>query len=478
MTIKEKFFLGFSQLFRKRLEFDAQVKNPPGRLLSAHPNEVLVRGKLDLTDRVLDFPYALQQGTVVRNSEIQNRMYGFPGMETTLKEAGDELSHDYSEERRRLREHFLIRSRFVKGAHGRLTTMIRPRNQNIHTIAGLVARRRSSQIMNVEWQQGCHGMALNMSFSAFQSRSMEANGYQKREIRCLHFRKVNDAHPTFPGPPLDTATAKDYGANSSTEMFILDGVDGSISMVELDITDINGRKRRWICIEISKPLVQANGPVPSELIPMPRSYLKIAAPSDNVLVMTDMRDFDERPDLSQSPQLGDFKKLTIRGLGRGKNVNQVRLRMCSDGVPIFATGSKRSIPIASQIDDFLFAKNVTGLPWKETDRRVNNTTKALRKHEFWERYRSAAEVDKARWKSLQDVMARDDCVVDIEFGGEWYEVNPSVQAPQFICAPTVPLQTGLPPSAPSFRAQSAKKGCASSGSRRPGSSGLRNEVQL
>ncbi|OHW90218.1 hypothetical protein CSPAE12_11185, partial [Colletotrichum incanum] len=421
MSVKEKFFLGFSQLYRKTLESDAQVKRTPGHLISAHSNEVLARDRVDLNDRVLGFPYALQQETVFRNPEIQNRMYGFPGMETTLKETGDELSYDSSEERRRLSEHFLARSRFIKGAHERLATVVRPRNEKIHTIAGLVARRRSGQIMNIEWQQGYHGMALNMSFSAFQGRSMEANGYQKREIRCLHFREVDDAHQTFPGPPLDTATAEDHGANSSTEMFFQDGVDGSLSMVELDITDINGRKRRWICIEISKPLVQASGPVPSELIPMPSSYLKIAAPSDNVLVMTDTRDFDEWLDLSQSPQLDEFKKLTIRGTERGKDANQVRLRMCSDGVPIFATGSKRSIPIASRIDDFLFAKNVTGLPWKETDRRVNNSTKAIRKHEFWERYRSAAEVDKARWKSLQDAMARDDCVVDITFGGEWDE---------------------------------------------------------
>ncbi|GKT49883.1 uncharacterized protein ColSpa_10064 [Colletotrichum spaethianum] len=211
---------------------------------------------------------------------------------------------------------------------------------------------------------------------------------------------------------------------------------------------------------------------------MPRSYLKIAAPSDKVMVMTNTRNFDAWLDTSQTPQLGDFKRLTIRGPRRGKYAKQVRLRMCSDGVPIFATGSKRSIPIASRIDDFLFAKNVTGLPWKETDRRVSNATKAMRKHEFWERYRSAAEVDKAQWKSLQDAMARDDCVVDITFGGEWNQVGPNAQTPQVVWTPTVPLETKLSPSAPPFRPQGATTGSARSGNRRPGSSGLRNEVQL
>ncbi|EFQ32180.1 uncharacterized protein GLRG_07324 [Colletotrichum graminicola M1.001] len=89
--------------------------------------------------------------------------------------------------------------------------------------------------MNIEWQQEYHGFAMGMSFSALQSKSMEANGYQKRGIRYLHFQKVNDVYQTFPGPPLITATVEDYGASFSTEMFFQDGIDGNISMTELDM---------------------------------------------------------------------------------------------------------------------------------------------------------------------------------------------------------------------------------------------------
>ncbi|GKT49882.1 uncharacterized protein ColSpa_10063 [Colletotrichum spaethianum] len=233
MSVKEKLSLGYSQSFHKSLEFDARIQETSGGLLSARRNEIMGRGGLGLVDRFLGFSYALRQETVAHDAEIQNRMYGLPDTETTLEETKD--GYDCSNERRRLNEHFLARSRFVKRAHQRLAIAIRPCNRKTHTIPGLVARRRSDQIMNVEWQQDYHGMAMNMSFSAFQSRSMEENGYRKREIRRLHFRKVDDAHQTFPGPPLDTATAEDYGANSSTEMYFQDGVDGSLSMVELDM---------------------------------------------------------------------------------------------------------------------------------------------------------------------------------------------------------------------------------------------------
>ncbi|KAK2002425.1 hypothetical protein LX36DRAFT_568277 [Colletotrichum falcatum] len=436
MSVKEKLSMGASRSFRKILEFNAQIGDATDRRLSSDQGEV---SRLDLTP-----------------------------------------CHGYPEERKWLTEHFLARSRFVNSAHKRLEAVMRPRSKKIHMIPGLVARRRPGQIMNVEWQQEYHGLAMSMSFSALQGKSMEANGYQKRGIRYLHFQRVDDVHRTLPGPPLTTATVEDHGASCSTEMFLQDGIDGNLSMTELDITDVNGRKRRWICIEISRPLIQANGPVPSELVPMPGSYLKISAPYDKVSVITDPREFDGWPDLSRSPQLGNFKRLTDQGRGRGKGANQIRLRMCSDGVPIFATGSKREIPVVNRIEDFLFAKNVTGLPWKETDRRVSSATKAMRKHEFWERCCSAAEVDKARWKSLQDAMARDECIVDVTFKGKWDEVGPSVQVPQeIIRKPTVVPQTGLSPFVHPLRAQGAGKGRASiSGSRRTRNSGLRNEVQF
>ncbi|KAK2008511.1 hypothetical protein LZ32DRAFT_453202 [Colletotrichum eremochloae] len=478
MSAKEKLFLGFSQSFRKLLEFNTRAGSVTDHLLSSDQNEI---SQLEFTpghDRDLGVSFALQQKTVVHDVESQNRMYRLPITGTTLRETVNEPTCDYPGGRKRLTEHFLARSRFVNSAHKRLERVVRPRSRKIHTIPGMVARRRPGQIMNVEWQHDHHSLAMSMSFSAFQGKSMQANGYQKRGIRYLHFQRVDDVYRPFPGPPLITATVEDYGVHSRTEMFFQNGIDGNLSMTELDITDVNGRKRRWICIEISRPLVQATGPVPSELVPMPCSYLKISAPYDKILVMTDPREMDERLDLSRSPHLGDFKRLTVEG--QGKDANQVRLRMCSDGVPIFATGSKRGMPIANHIEDFLFAKNVTGLPWKETDRRVSIATKATRKHEFWERCRSAAEVDKTRWKSLQDAMARDDCIVDITFEGEWDKVGPSVQVPQeFVPTPTVLPQTSLSPFMNALRAQGARKGRASSSrSSRTGYSGLRNEVRF
>ncbi|KAK2029483.1 hypothetical protein LX32DRAFT_682448 [Colletotrichum zoysiae] len=470
MRVKEKLSLGVSQSFRKRTEFNTQAGDATDRLLSSGQEEISHLEFTPCHGRGLEgSTSALQHKDVVQDGKRQDRTYKFSVMESMLRKTANEPSHHYAEESKRLTEHVSARSRFVKSAHKRLEVVIRLRSKKPHTIPGLLARRRPGQIMNVEWQQEYHGLAMSMSFSAFQSQSMEANGYQKRGIRYLHFRKV-DMYRTFPGPPLVTATVEDCGASSSTDMFFQDGIDGNLSMTELDITDVNGGKRRWICIEISRPLVQAIGPVPSELMPVPCSYLRISAPYDKVLIMTDPREFDEGLDRTRSPQLGDFKGLTAQGHGRGKDVNRARLRMCSDGVPIFATGSKKGIPFANRIEDFLFAKNVTGLPWKETDRRVSNATKAMRKQEFWERCRSAAEVDKARWKSLQDAMARGDCIVDITFKGEWDKVEPSVEVPQVVRMPSVIPQTGLHP----FLAQRA----GGSGSRRVGNSGLRNEVQF
>ncbi|KAK1595991.1 uncharacterized protein LY79DRAFT_627009 [Colletotrichum navitas] len=481
MSVKEKLYLGFSQSFRETLEFNTQVGHATDRQLSSDQNEMSHLEFTPCHDRGLGgSSSSLQQKTMVQDVELQDRMYRFPVKESVFRETMYEPRYDYPEERKRLIEHFLAKSRFVESAHKRLAAVIRPRSKQIHTVPGLVARRRPGQIMNIEWQQEYHGFAMGMSFSAFQGKSMEANGYQKRGIRYLHFQKVDDVYRTFPGPPLITATAEDYRASFSTEMFFQDGIDGNISMTELDITDINGRKRRWICIEMSRPLVQATGPVPSELIPMPCSYLKISAPYDKVSITTNLMKFDERLNLSRSPQLGNFKRLTVQGHGRGTDAYRVRLRLCSDGVPIFATGSKKCMPFANRTEDFLFVKNVNGLPWKETDRRVSNATKAMRKHEFWERCRSAAEVDKARWKSLQDAMARDDCVVDITFEGEWDKVGPSVQMSQEVArTPTAVPQTGLSPFVHPLRAQDAGKGRASSsGSCRAKDSGLRNEVKF
>ncbi|OHF00346.1 hypothetical protein CORC01_04327 [Colletotrichum orchidophilum] len=426
MSVQEKLSLGFRTGLQKRDEHQTRIQQEPERSLTGSRNEIMALGGIDLTDHALGLPISLRQGAVAFDAETKKRSSS--NWQRTFDSSVQSI-----------------------GACRRLTTVMRPYIRTIHTIPGLNARRRAGQIMNVEWQHNYHGMSMNMSFSALQARSMELNGYRRRTIQCIHFQReeVMTQKP-FPGPPLGADTAEAYGASSSTEMFFGHDQDHRLSLVDLYITDINGVRRRWVCIEIAKPLVQVKGPVPMELTPMPQSYVKIAAPGDKILILKDTSQplpiEEEQRDKNEPPQLGDFEKLSICGPIDGREDVKMRLRMCRDGMPIFATGSKKGhIPGSSRVEDFLSASEVTGLPWKETDRRVHQNTVLKRKNEFWDRLRSAAEIDKQRWASLQDAIARNDCVVDITFQGEWQEFAPVIQASQSMWTPALPpLQPGTP----------------------------------
>lgn len=191
---------------------------------------------------------------------------------------------------------------------------------------------------------------------------------------------------------------------------------------------------------------------------------------------------EDHLDSTQSPQLGNFQKLTICGSRYRSDAEKLRLRMSKDGTPIFETQSKKSyIPGSSVAEDFLSAEDLSGLPWKETDRRVKHDTRTKRKDEFWERVRQAAEFDKKRWASLQETMARDKCIVDITFRGDWAEFAPKSQTPRTTWTPLVPSQSRLSPFAPIFLPQYGKKkpGARYDGNtnRPSGSSGLRNETK-
>lgn len=246
-------------------------------------------------------------------------------------------------------------------------------------------------------------------------------------------------------------------------------------------TDINGVKRRWVCIEITKPLAQVNGPAPIELTPMPQSFIKIAIPSDSILVVVDpskpLPIIEEQPDKMEPPQLGDFDKLTIGRIDPGLKDVKMRLKISGDGVPIFVTGSKKGhMPDYSTLDDFLCASDVPGIPWKETDRRVSKSTLLLRKDEFWDRFNLAADADKVRWESLQDAMASGECIVDITFEGDWQEFAPVAQVSQ---SRWTPLQHESSQSQRNIRPQGLNRGLNSrhQGNTAPSkSSGLRNEV--
>lgn len=255
-------------------------------------------------------------------------------------------------------------------------------------------------------------------------------------------------------------------------------------MAELKVfpsTDINGVRRRWLCIEITKPLAQVNGPAPIELTPMPQSFIKIAMPVDKLPVVVDPSKtppiLKEQSDKMEPPQLSDFDKLTIGRVDLGLQDVKMRLKISRDGVPIFVTGSKKGhMPDGSSRDDFLCASDVDGLPWKETDRRVSKNTLLLRKAEFWDRFDMAAAIDKARWESLQDAMARDECIVDITFEGEWQVFAPVVQASQSRWTPSQhessQSRNNIRPQGLNRRLYNRHQGNAAPSK----SSGLRNEV--
>ncbi|KAK1711974.1 uncharacterized protein BDZ83DRAFT_590358 [Colletotrichum acutatum] len=478
MSVREKLMLGIRTGLQLRDEYRAKVEKDPARLQHEFRDDIMALGGIDMTDRAIALPKSLRQNEVVSAAEAEKRRLGFTSTGIILPDKGP----DYGDEWWNMYNAYIrARSMFVKGASRRLTAVVRSYNKTIHIIPGVIARRRADQIMNIEWQPNYHGMSMNMSFSAFQARSMELNGYRRRSIQYLHFQRDNNSQKSFPGPPLGADTGDDDSTSLTTEMFFEGGRKHNLSLVDLDITDINGVRRRWLCIEISKPLAQVDGPAPTELTPMPQSFIKIAVPGDSILVVVDPSKpvpiMEEQPEKMEPPQLGDFDKLTIGKADPGLDDVKMRLKISGNGMPIFVTGSKKGhMPDDCSLDDFLCAPDVIGLPWKETDRRVSKNTLLLRKAEFWDRFNLAAVADKVRWSSLQDAMARDECIVDITFKGGWQEVAPVAQASQSRWTPSQhePSQSqhNIRPQGLNKRLYNRHQGNAAPSK----SSGLRNEV--
>ncbi|KAF9870167.1 hypothetical protein CkaCkLH20_12401 [Colletotrichum karsti] len=342
----------------------------------------------------------------------------------------------------------------------RLRNVLNAYNEKPHTIQGMTSRRRAGQIMAVEWRQGRQGLQPGMDFSSFQERSMNMNGYQRRSIQSIHFQTQDSTSTKSFGPRIGTQASDPYWQNLNTEMSFRHGNDESVSLTDFYMTDVEGMKRRWLCIEISRPLVDIHGAAPCELDPMPQSSIKIAVPADKVTVLPS-------PWQSQAP--GDVAS------------NSLRLEYSKDGIALFVTQSKADyIPGHNFVEDFFSAAAVTGLPWKESDRRLKAETVSKRKHEFWERVQRAANEDRMRWISLQKAMARKNCVVDIIFRSDWLNVAPSAPGQQLWTQTDPRLLSSVP-------AQIPRRSYGSNGrpdarfaghtNHRPPSSGLRNELK-
>ncbi|TDZ34700.1 hypothetical protein C8035_v002538 [Colletotrichum spinosum] len=269
---------------------------------------------------------------------------------------------------------------------------------------------------------------MNTSFSAFQQRSMEANGYRERAVECIRFLRDDVVHRPGFGPPLSKFVSPSQWHALSAEMSLSREEGHSISVMDLDITEMDGLARRWICIEISKPLIEANGQLPRELHPMPQSFVKIAVPVEKIELLSGVRAFNgSAPHSKQASCPGGSRGLSSGYSSQGWDQRTLRLRMSKDGIPLFTTRSKSEHLHGQQMpDDFLSASNVTGLPWQGTDRRTEDDTMAEDKADFWEGVRMAAQADRKQWISLQQAMAQNKCFVEIFFGEEgWNEYAPA-----------------------------------------------------
>ncbi|KAK1497324.1 hypothetical protein CTAM01_07988 [Colletotrichum tamarilloi] len=413
MSVQEKLMLGLRTGLQRRDEYRAKVEQDPARLRHESRNDIMAFGGIDMTDLALALPKSLRQKEVINAAEDEKRRLGFPSTEVTLPDRSPAYANEWWD---MYNAYIRARSMFV--------------------IPGVIARRRADQIMNIEWQPSYHGMSMNKSFSAFQARSMELNGYRRRSIQYVHFQRENNGQKSFPGGALGTNAGDDDDDSSfTTERFFERDRKHKLSLIDLDII--------LVVVNTSKPL-----PI-----------------------------MEEQLDKMEPPQLGDFDKLTIGRVDSGLEDVKMRLKISGDGVPIFVTGSKKGhMPDDSTLDDFLCASDVTGLPWKETDRRVSKSTLLLRKAEFWDRFNLAADADKVRWESLQDAMASDECIVDITFEGDWQEFAPVARASQ---SRWTPVQHESSQSQHNIRPQGLIRGQNNrhQGNTAPSkSSGLRNEV--
>ncbi|KAF3799402.1 hypothetical protein GCG54_00002103 [Colletotrichum gloeosporioides] len=465
-SVREKLLLGIKIGSQRRAKFEALHRKDKNYYKNESPNDVIAIDNIRSTDWTLEIPYDLHQEAIVASATQQVVSMGLENQPTVYGDRG-ELGLDKREMRAEWLRHHQARLPFVQGSVRRLKAALGAFNENPYNVQGMTSLRRAGQVMNVEWRQSPRDRQMSMNFSAFQERSKETSGYRRRTIHSIHFQKEDNARYKDFGPPLDAENAQKYRESLSTE-----------------ITDAVGKNRRWLCIEISRPLVLSDGPVPLDLDPMPLSTIKIAVPIDKVTVMPHpwqhqmVRDI--APDQAAVIRLGDFSNSSHGSYNVPGESARLRLKLSKDGIPIFMTQSKSDqIPGHRIVEDFLTTDKVPGLPWKETDRRAKAETKVKRKEEFWERVGQAAQENRLQWISLQQSMARDSCVVDIVFKDEWIDVPARIAARDLSRDPSfaqVPAQISR-----HIRARPSVQptgGYSSHASYRPGSSGLRNEVRM
>ncbi|KAF5511315.1 hypothetical protein CGCS363_v002835 [Colletotrichum siamense] len=483
-SVREKLLLGIKIGSQRRAKFEALHREDKNYYKNESPNDVIAIDNIRSTDWTLEIPYDLHQEAVGASATQQIVSMGLENQPTVYDDRG-KLGLDKREMRAKWLRHHQARLPFVQGSVRRLKAALGAFNETPYNIQGMTSLRRAGQVMNVEWRQGPRGRQMSMNFSAFEERSKETNGYRKRTIQSIHFQKEDNARHKDFGPPLDAENAQQLQESLSTEMYFGHEENHPIAMHDFEITDAIGKNRRWLCIEISRPLVLSDGPVPLDLDPMPLSTIKIAVPVDKVTVMPHpwqhqmIRDI--APDQAAVPRgLGDFSNSSYGSYNVPEESARLRLKLSKDGIPIFVTQSKvDQIPGHQIVEDFLTTDKVPGLPWKETDRRAKAETKVKRKGEFWERVGQAAQENRLQWISLQQAMARDSCVVDIIFKDEWIDVPARIAArdlsrdPSFAQVPAqIPRHIRARPSVqPTGR-------YPSHASYRPGSSGLRNEVRM
>ncbi|KAH9239797.1 hypothetical protein K456DRAFT_30944 [Colletotrichum gloeosporioides 23] len=482
-SVREKLLLGIKIGSQRRAKVEALHREDKNYYKNESSNDVIAIDNIRSTDWTLEIPYDFHQEAVGASATHQVVSMGLENQPTVYDDRG-KLGPEKREMRVKWLRHHQARLPFVQGSVRRLKAALGAFNETPYSIQGMTSLRRAGQVMNVEWRQGPRGRQMSMNFSAFQERSKETNGYRRRTIHSIHFQKEDNAQHKDFGPSLDAGNAQQHQENLSTEMYFGHEENHPMAMHDIEITDAIGKNRRWLCIEISRPLVQSDGPVPLDLDPMPLSTIKIAVPVDKVTVMPNpwqhqmIRDI--APDQAAVPRLGDFSNSSCGSYNVPGESARLRLKLSKDGIPIFVTQSKvDQIPGHQIVEDFLMTDKVPGLPWKETDRRAKAKTKVKRKGEFWERVGQAAQENRLQWISLQQAMARDSCLVDIIFKDEWIDVPPRIAAqdlsrdPSFAQVPAqIPRHIRARPSVqPTGRYPSPA-------SYRPGSSGLRNEVRM
>ncbi|KAL0940775.1 uncharacterized protein CTRU02_203538 [Colletotrichum truncatum] len=479
MSVREKLLTGVNLSFQKKEEHDALHR---GKVVRRHEDlisDAMGVGGIHLTDIILDLPHNFRQDETQRVAEQEVLMKGMRPQPTTYEEKA-EADTTRSQRYAKRAYHYRARLPYVYRSGRRLNIVTSTQNESPHKIKGMEHRQRADQIMNVEWRQEQKSRRVSMDFSSFQEKSMRINGYRERTIQSIHFQlQGHNSHHEIFGPPLGKEVFDGRWDDLRTGKSFLHQGDQSISMTDLDIIDVDGVKRSWLCIEICGPLINTNGPVPLVLDPMPRSSIKIAVPAGKVSLASTIWQPQMICKVSQNPteaqNVDGLPEISLSPLGEIVEPNNVRLRMSRHGIPIFVTQSKLDhVPGHYIIEDFFSAQNVFGLPWKETDRRVKLENKMRRKSEFWEDVHQQAREDRKQWCEIQQAMARDSCVVDIVFQGDWVHVPPNAQEQHLnLWSRPIPRQI----SAPSRQNTRHDKNLTGHAIRHSNSSGLRNEIK-